>query len=96
MVSKKLYDSFFGGYRKPEVYEVEQDDKDEDSFENCERGSYGSTVVKKTLIYESETVKFIDQSTDDFTASVQTHEFRKVQPNTISSNLEGKKICWIM
>ncbi|XP_058736195.1 putative E3 ubiquitin-protein ligase LIN-1 [Vicia villosa] len=89
MVSKKLYDSFFGGYRKPEVYEVEEDDKDEDSFENCERGSYGSTVVKKTLIYESETVKFIDQSSEDFTASVQTHEFRKVQPNTISSNLEG-------
>ncbi|CAK8540522.1 unnamed protein product [Lathyrus sativus] len=89
MVSKKLYDSFFGGYRKPEVYEVEEDDKDEDSFENCERGSYGSTVVKKTLIYESETVKFIDQSSEDFTPSVQIHEFRKMQPNKISSNLEG-------
>ncbi|KAI5431905.1 hypothetical protein KIW84_035876 [Lathyrus oleraceus] len=89
MVSKKLYDSFFGGYRKPEVYEVEEDEKDEDSFENCEKGSYGSTVVKKTLIYESETVKFMDQSSEDFTPSVQIHEFRKMQPNKISSNLEG-------
>ncbi|CAI8591662.1 unnamed protein product [Vicia faba] len=89
MVSKKLYDSFFGGYGKPEVYEVEGDDKDEDSFENCERGSYGSTVVKKTLIYESETVKFIDQSAEDLPPSVPIHDFRKMQPNTISSNLEG-------
>jgi len=72
MVSKKLYDSFFGS--KPQVYEVELDE-DEDSFENCERGSYGSTIVKKTLIYESETVKYIDQSTDEFTPRVPVHEF---------------------
>jgi len=70
MVSKKLYDSFFGS--KPQVYEV---DEDEDSFENCERGSYGSTIVKKTLIYESETVKYIDQSTEEFTPRVPVHEF---------------------
>ncbi|XP_073221932.1 putative E3 ubiquitin-protein ligase LIN isoform X3 [Cicer arietinum] len=48
---------------------------DEGSFENCERGSYGSTFVKKTLIYESETVKFSDQSTEDFTPSVSVHAF---------------------
>lgn len=72
MVSKKLYDSFFGS--KPQVYEVELDE-DEDSFENYERGSYGSTIVKKTLIYESETVKYIDQSTEEFTPRVPVHEF---------------------
>jgi hypothetical protein len=77
MVSKKLYDSFFGGYSKPQVYVVDED-KDEDSFENCERGSYGSTVVKKTVIYESETVKFIDQSDEDFTPSVPVHAFHSV------------------
>jgi hypothetical protein len=77
MVSKKLYDSFFGGYSKPQVYVVDED-KDEDSFENCERGSYGSTVVKKTVIYESETVKFIDQSDEDFTPSVPVHAFHPV------------------
>lgn len=72
MVSKKLYDSFFGS--KPQVYEIELDE-DEDSFENYERGSYGSTIVKKTLIYESETVKYIDQSTEEFTPRVPVHEF---------------------
>ncbi|WJX75066.1 hypothetical protein P8452_58636 [Trifolium repens] len=90
MVSKKLYDSFFGGYSKPQVYVVDED-KDEDSYEKCERGSYGSTVVKKTVIYESETVKFIDQSDEDFTPSVPVHAFHSQKGTSRTAAEEWKE-----
>lgn len=80
MVSKKLYDSVFGSSNKSGVCEVEDEDsKDEDSLESCVRGSYGSTIVKQTLIYESETIKFTDQNTEDFTPSVPVGAFHPVR-----------------
>ncbi|XP_061367649.1 putative E3 ubiquitin-protein ligase LIN-1 isoform X2 [Gastrolobium bilobum] len=74
LVSKKLYDSVFGNSSKPGVYEV-KDNEDEDKLENCVRGSYGSTIVEQTIVYESETVKFTDQDVEDFTQSVLVGAF---------------------
>jgi len=69
MVSKKLYDSMFGSFRRPGVYQV-KDVKDDGNLDNCVKGSYGSTFVKQTLTYESETVKFTDQDIEGFSQGV--------------------------
>lgn len=76
MVSKKLYDSVFSSLSKLGVHEAE-DNNDEDNHENFVMGSYGSTIVKQTLTYESETVKFTDQAFEDFT-SVPVDAFHPV------------------
>ncbi|KAL2329448.1 hypothetical protein Fmac_017029 [Flemingia macrophylla] len=67
MVSKKLYDSMFGSSSKPRVYQV-KDAKDDGK--QCVKDSYGSTIVKQALTYESETVKFTDQDIEDFVEGV--------------------------
>ncbi|KAK7272831.1 hypothetical protein RIF29_13871 [Crotalaria pallida] len=71
MVSKKLYDSLFGGLSNLRVHE---DNKDNDDQENCVIGSYGSTIVKQTLTYETERVEFRDQVIEGFSPSVPVDE----------------------
>lgn len=78
MVSKKLYDSMFGSLIKPGVYQV-KDIKDDDNLENSVKGSYGSTFVKHTLTYESETVEFTDQDIEDFTQGVAVDTIKPVR-----------------
>ncbi|XP_029128102.1 putative E3 ubiquitin-protein ligase LIN-1 isoform X2 [Cajanus cajan] len=84
MVSKKLYDSMFGSSSKPRVYQV-KDIKDDDNLEKCVHGSYGSTIVKQTLTYESETVKFTDQDIEDFVEGVAIDT---IKPKGTSMTLE--------
>ncbi|TKY64738.1 putative E3 ubiquitin-protein ligase LIN-1 [Spatholobus suberectus] len=86
MVSKKLYDSMFGSSSKPGVYQV-KDIKGDDNLEKCVKGSYGSTIDKQTLTYESETVKFTDQDIEDFAQGVAIDTIKP--PNKTSYALEG-------
>ncbi|KAK7304282.1 hypothetical protein VNO77_45150 [Canavalia gladiata] len=90
MVSKKLYDSVFGSSPKPGVYQV-KDVKDNDNLENCVKGSYGSTIVKQTLTYESETVKFTDQDIEDFAQSVVIDTIRPQKGTSLTAVEEWKK-----
>nr|KYP65054.1 U-box domain-containing protein 15 [Cajanus cajan] len=94
MVSKKLYDSMFGSSSKPRVYQV-KDIKDDDNLEKCVHGSYGSTIVKQTLTYESETVKFTDQDIEDFVEGVAIDTIKPIckSLNCIFMKLYHQSFC---
>ncbi|KAK7295857.1 hypothetical protein RJT34_18769 [Clitoria ternatea] len=94
MVSKKLYDSMFGCLSKPGVYKP-KDNKDADILENSVIGSYGSTIVKQTLTYESETVKFTDQDIEDFNQSVAIDSFHPKRTSmTIEDEWQKKNLSY--
>ncbi|XP_027349005.1 putative E3 ubiquitin-protein ligase LIN [Abrus precatorius] len=90
MISKKLYNSVFGSSRKSGVHHV-KDIKDDDNLENCVRGSYGSTIVKQTLTYESETVKFTDQDIEGFAQRVAIDTFKPQKGTSITAKEEWQK-----
>ncbi|RDX66101.1 putative E3 ubiquitin-protein ligase LIN, partial [Mucuna pruriens] len=90
MVSKKLYDSMFGSSSKPGIYQV-KDIKDGDNLENCVKGSYGSTIVKQTLTYESETVEFTDRDIEDFAQGVAIDTIKPQKVSSMTSVEEWKR-----
>ncbi|XP_027926036.1 putative E3 ubiquitin-protein ligase LIN-1 isoform X3 [Vigna unguiculata] len=90
MVSKKLYDSMFGSFRRPGVYQV-KDVEDDGNQDNCVKGSYGSTFVKQTLTYESETVKFTDQDIEGFSQGVAIDTIKPQKGNSMAATEEWRK-----
>ncbi|KHN12583.1 Putative E3 ubiquitin-protein ligase LIN-1 [Glycine soja] len=90
MVSKKLYDSMFGSLSKPRVYQV-KDIKDDDNIDNCMKDSYGSTIVRQTLTYESETVKFTDQDIENFSQGVAIDTIKPQKGNSMTASEEWQK-----
>ncbi|KAK8466108.1 hypothetical protein PHAVU_008G002200 [Phaseolus vulgaris] len=90
MVSKKLYDSMFGSFGRPGVYQV-KDVKDDGNQDNCVKGSHGSTFVKQTLTYESETVKFTDQDIEGFSQGVAIDTIKPHKGNLVAAAEEWQK-----
>ncbi|RZC00454.1 putative E3 ubiquitin-protein ligase LIN-1 [Glycine soja] len=90
MVSKKLYDSMFGDSSKSRVYQV-KDINDDDNLDNCMKGSCGSTIVRQTLTYESETVKFTDQDIEDFSIGVAIDTIKPHNGNSMTASEEWQK-----
>ncbi|XP_052728098.1 putative E3 ubiquitin-protein ligase LIN [Vigna angularis] len=90
MVSKKLYDSMFGSFRRSGVYQV-KDVKDDGNQDNCMKGSYGSTFVEQTLTYESETVKFTDQDIEGFSQGVAIDTIKPHKGNSMEAAEEVRK-----
>ncbi|WVZ07268.1 hypothetical protein V8G54_020614 [Vigna mungo] len=88
MVSKKLYDSMFGSFRRPGVYQV-KGVKDDGNQDNCMKGSYGSTFVEHTLTYESETVKFTDQDIEGFSQGVAIDTIKPHKGNSMAAAEEA-------
>ncbi|CAJ1845957.1 unnamed protein product [Sphenostylis stenocarpa] len=82
MVSKKLYDSMFGSLSRPVVYQV-KDVMDDGNQGNCVIDSYGSTFVKQTLTYESETVKLTDQDVEGFSQGVAIDTIKNLKGNSV-------------
>ncbi|KAG7023876.1 putative E3 ubiquitin-protein ligase LIN-2, partial [Cucurbita argyrosperma subsp. argyrosperma] len=64
MVSKKLYDAMFASSRAPGAPDTESEWESE-NLANCVRSSNSSSFSKHTQIYYSDTVKDLDQATDE-------------------------------
>lgn len=64
MVSKKLYDAVFGCSSTPEMDETD-DSVEADNFNDSMRSSSGSAVVKETITYSSETIKYTNKDIEE-------------------------------
>ncbi|KAI4334674.1 hypothetical protein L6164_013391 [Bauhinia variegata] len=85
MVSKKLYDAVFGSLSKPGAV-GDEDDKGEDILGNSVRSPDGPAVVKKTITYASEKVKYTHQDIEEnFSTSPPVSTFH---PKGMSVSIE--------
>ncbi|XP_040991013.1 putative E3 ubiquitin-protein ligase LIN [Juglans microcarpa x Juglans regia] len=63
-ISKKLYDAVIGRSNEPGIDKAEEWGE-ADGFNDCMRSSGGSAVVKGTLAYSSETVKYMNFAVEE-------------------------------